>query len=71
MLDGFVLWDDDWNMPELVMDSSPEAARTVKECLSISDDYYTAIAPDPTEAELMKARVILRKLASTAPDELQ
>ncbi|HUY90840.1 MAG TPA: hypothetical protein VMV10_19045 [Pirellulales bacterium] len=63
VLDSFVLWDDDWDTPELVMDESPDFARTIKQRLSIRDDYYTAIAPDPTEEELTHARAVLRQIA--------
>lgn len=66
VLDSYVLWDDDWNTPELVMDSSPEEARAVKQSLAISDDYYTAIAPDPTEADLKLARAALLEIAKGA-----
>ena len=64
VLDFYLLWDDDWEMPEMVMDKDPETARRIKEHLSIDDDYYVAIAPDPTDAEVAEARLTLRQIAS-------
>lgn len=63
VLDFYLLWDDDWETPEMVMDKDPETARRIKEHLSIDDDYYVAIAPDPTDAEIAQARVTLRQIA--------
>lgn len=63
VLDSFLLWDDDWERPESVMDADPETARLIKTCLTIDDDYYLAIAPDPTDAEVAAARATLRRIA--------
>ncbi|HEX7447261.1 MAG TPA: hypothetical protein VF306_06940 [Pirellulales bacterium] len=64
VLDYSLLWDDDWETPEMVMDRDPETARLIKERLSIDDDYYVAIAPDPTDAEINQARATLRQIAA-------
>jgi hypothetical protein len=62
-----VLWDDDWDMPDLVMDKDPETARLIKESLSISDDYYTAVPPEPSDKDIDAARALLRRVAADAP----
>jgi len=63
---GFMLWDDDWDMTELVMDQDPEHGRSIKGLLEIADDYFTAIAPDPTDTELAHARRVLLDLTASA-----
>ena len=60
-----ILWDEDWDMPDLVMDKTPEHSRFIKRQLAIPDDYYTGIAPDPSEAELSRARQVLRDLTAS------
>ena len=62
IIGGRVLWDDDWLDEDLHMDVSPETSRLRKEHLCIDDNYYTAIAPDPTEAELIEIRRRLKRL---------
>jgi len=54
-----VLWDDDWLGEDLFLDVDPETNQLRKERLGVSDDYYTAIPPDPTEREVGAARVRL------------
>lgn len=61
LADG-VLWDDDWETEELILDADPETARARKQRWGIAEDYYTAIAPDPTPAELERAWETLRSL---------
>ena len=50
-----VLWDDDWSDASLFLDVDPEVSRKLKREMRIEDDYYTAIAPEPTPAELRRA----------------
>ena len=40
-------------------------ANVPKQLLGISDDYYTAIPPDPSDAELDAGRAFLRELLTT------
>lgn len=47
--------------PEMVVDKDPSIARLIKETLDI-DDYYVAIAPDPTDEEVATARATLRRI---------
>jgi len=65
-LASFVLWDEDWDMTDLVMDRDPEQGRSIKGQLDIADDYFTAVAPDPTDAELAHARQVLMELTASA-----
>jgi hypothetical protein len=65
VLASFVLWDDDWDLAELVMDRDPEQGRSIKGQLNIADDYFTAVAPDPTDAELAHARQVLLDLTKS------
>jgi len=65
-LASFVLWDEDWDMTELVMDRDPEEGRSIKGQLDIADDYFTAVAPDPTDTELAHARQVLLDLTASA-----
>jgi hypothetical protein len=61
-LESFVLHDDDWDMDDLFMDADPELSRARKDRLSIEDDYFTAIPPDPSDSEVDAARAVLRTL---------
>jgi hypothetical protein len=61
LADG-ILWDDDWRMDDLIMDAPPEVAAECRRQLTIAEDYYTDIAPDPTEAELAAAKEALAGL---------
>lgn len=45
----------------MVVDKDPSIARLIKETLDI-DDYYVAIAPDPTDEEVATARATLRRI---------
>lgn len=57
-----VLWDGDWEMDDLFMDVDPKTSKLRKEFLTIDDDYYTAVAPDPTPEQLAEARRLLRTI---------
>jgi hypothetical protein len=65
VLEGYVLWDDDWRSGDLFMDVAPEIAQGPKAFLGIPDDYYAAIPPDPSDAELEESRDRVRKLLTT------
>lgn len=49
-LEGNVLWDNDFEVDNR-LDASPELSRHLKSGLGISDDYYVAVAPDPSDKE--------------------
>lgn len=65
MLDAIedrVLWDDDYEPLDDVMDGDPETAKYIKETLGIAPDYYTAVAPDPTESDLVRIRDTIKRV---------
>lgn len=57
-----ILWDADWDMPELFMDAAPELSRRRKYRLGILEDYFTAPAPELREAEVPEAFESLERL---------
>jgi hypothetical protein len=56
LVSGEVLATADWNMEDLVVDSSPEQSAAMKDGLQITDDYFDAIAPDPAGVQLCAVR---------------
>jgi hypothetical protein len=66
-LESFVLWDDDWSWEGPFMDMAPEAAEALKHHYDIPNDYYTQIAPDPTDTELAVIRKTLYTLVNRQP----
>lgn len=64
-----ILWDCDWGHELGSMDAAPEVAQGIKDFARIDDDYYTAIAPDPTPEQLRRIRSNLRELAPSSTDE--
>lgn len=57
-----IIWDHDWAMSNVVMDLPPDHADELKEMLTIDEDYYLAVAPDPTDAQLAEIREVLKRL---------
>jgi hypothetical protein len=57
-----ILWDRDYEMGDDFVDADPAESGLKKELMRIASDYYTAIAPDPTDQELEAIREQLRKL---------
>jgi hypothetical protein len=47
-----ILWEADWDMPELFMDEEPEVSQGRKDQLGILDDYYTDAAPDLRDVDV-------------------
>jgi len=65
LVDGLadcVLWDADWMEGDLLLDLAPEHAAKVKRMMNIASDYFTAIAPDPSDRKLLDIRARLRAL---------
>ena len=60
-----ILWDRDYEMSESFLDAAPELAKQRRELLGIDDEYYTAIAPDPTVDQIPRllgsTRAIVRR----------
>ena len=57
-----VLWDTDWAAEMVPLDMKPNEARLMKALAGIDDDYYTAVAPEPSPAELQRIRESLQQL---------
>jgi hypothetical protein len=66
VLESFILWDADWLDEELYVDDDPRTNSLCKYQMGVADGYYTAIAPDPTEHELIDVR---RRLHVLLPGE--
>ncbi|WP_146520214.1 hypothetical protein [Stieleria varia] len=47
-----VLWDRDFEMAGDMIDAPPEQAAALRAMLGINSEYYTAIAPDPTDSQV-------------------
>jgi hypothetical protein len=62
-LSDAVLWDEDWRGSESLLDANPKASQAVKKLLGIDEDYYIAVPPDPTDAEMEGIWETLRDLA--------
>lgn len=63
-----VLWNRDWAMESEIADLPPGLAKAAKRVMGIPEEYYTAIAPDPSDAELAAARATLAVLAFSEMD---
>jgi hypothetical protein len=57
-----ILWDTDWAAEMVPLDTKPDKARLMKARAGIDDDYHTAIAPEPSPAELQRIGQSLRQL---------
>ena len=58
-----ILWaDGDHEGGTAFMDADPAVSRSCRDELGIAEDYYTAIAPDPTDGQLDSVRRTLREV---------
>ena len=64
-LEDRVLWDNDWEMSEF-LDVDPDVGRRMRRELGISDDYFVAVPPDPTDAQVERLLGELRELTADA-----
>jgi len=64
-LEGRVLWDNDWEM-DVFLDADPNVGRRMRRELGISDDYFVAVPPDPTDAQVERLLGELRELTADA-----
>ena len=60
-----ILWDRDYEDGDIYMDHPPEKTEWLKYMVMISDNYYTAIADDLTDAEAQVKIKELRKLCNS------
>ena len=57
-----IVWDDDFNDANCFLDAPPDEAESLRDRFGIDEDYYRAIPPDPSEAELPGIRAKLKEL---------
>ena len=57
-----ILWDDDFNSADQFLDAPPETAQLMRNMMSIDDDYYRTIPPDPRDSDLARIRSTLAEL---------
>ena len=61
-LETRLLWDADYLDEGLYADQAPEAGQFLKDQMGVPDEYFTAVAPDPTDRDLDVARQKIRGL---------
>jgi hypothetical protein len=66
-LEERIFWDCDWDHAEAFLDLHPTVANFTRSVTGILDEYYTAIAPDPTPEQLRQIRSSLRRLIAPRP----
>lgn len=66
-LADLVLWDRDWELADVFMDSAPEAATMVRRHLGIDEDYFVAVPPLATKRTLTTARRTIEELVRRKP----
>lgn len=57
-----ILWDNDFNDADQFLDSPPDQAHFLRALMTIDDEYYRAIPPDPKDEDLSRIRNRLREL---------
>jgi hypothetical protein len=57
-----ILWDADWDMPELFLDTEPATSRARRKRLGIERNYFITPAPDPRDKEVPKLFANLHEL---------
>jgi hypothetical protein len=62
-----ILWDRDYELADTLMDVDPDAATEQKQFLGISDDYFSAIAPDISDQEFAAVLQSLREMVRPKP----
>ena len=62
ILSDCVLWDVDYEDPQLYIDFSPEKSKELLDWMDIDDDYFTAIADDLPDDKAQEAIRELQKL---------
>jgi hypothetical protein len=61
-LSDHIFWDADYTMGRDFLDADPDVSRVKMEEMGIAEDYFRAVAPDPTEEQLTKIRRTLRDI---------
>jgi hypothetical protein len=61
-LGGALLGDMDYGLSGVFLDADPAVAHAYMRLMNIRDDFFLAVAPEPTAAEVEEARATLREL---------
>lgn len=67
LLTDRVLWDRDFELVNEMIDAPPERAAALRAVLGIDPDYYTTIAPDPTDRQVDALFRSLEELTRAKP----
>ncbi|MDB5338906.1 MAG: hypothetical protein JWN70_4525 [Planctomycetaceae bacterium] len=57
-----ILWDEDFNDADIYMDLPAEHGKAVKEFMTIDQDYFRAVPPNPRESDLPTIQRLLTDL---------
>jgi hypothetical protein len=64
-----ILWEADYEMSDVFLDADPSESEMQMGLMGIAEDYYTAIAPDPTDQQLEPIRRRLRWLCGRSESD--
>jgi hypothetical protein len=62
-----ILWDADWDMPELFLDAEPATSRARRKRLGIDRNYFITPAPDPRDKEVPTLFANLHQMLGPPP----
>lgn len=66
-LSGVILWDRDFEIADSFLDIDPGVSHHRRKLLGISDDYFTAVAPDPRPDQAFELVSSTRALVRRKP----
>lgn len=66
-LSGVILWDRDFEIADRFLDIDPGVSHHRRKLLGISDDYFTAVAPDPRPDQAFELVSSTRALVRRKP----
>jgi len=70
LMDRILGADCYYDVEDLFLDTDPRVSRQMKLHFHVDEDYFAAIAPDPTDKQLISIRRVLRRLcAKPEPSE--
>lgn len=61
-LTDWILWDADYSSADTFLDAPPETASFMRQMMTIDENYYRAIPPDPRDSDLPRIRAVLAEL---------
>lgn len=62
-----ILWDRDYELADSLLDADPDSAQLHRSSLGISDDYFSAVAPDMLETKVEEMLTGLRQFVNNKP----